>query len=244
MTVVHKGKKSAGRQLVSTNARRAVSGSRYISFPYEAVERAILAVTNELTPDFFAPAADRAAVQKAEANLAELEGRIAKIKNTLVDGDGADYSEQLEVLQRLVGKRRAWRAELDGLSAARHTPAADNLKYTQQVIAQLDTLTGEELTALRGKLQSRFRTLIEGIEMLTVARGTRRRAYMHVHYQGGGLRLVIADVQQGKFVSSWGWGKQLDKPNVNFDFHSEKGIREIELFGTSWLPWGMSGKTK
>ena len=108
---VNKGKKSSGPSLVNYKAALGVKGARYVGFPLDVLERAVLSVCAKSTRGLL-PEGDDAAdrVLILTGKRADAEGRMEKIKAQLVEG--GELAPLVDVLRTLDAKLMAINDEL------------------------------------------------------------------------------------------------------------------------------------
>jgi DNA invertase Pin-like site-specific DNA recombinase len=195
LTLVNKGN---GRVLVSSAAQRGENGSVYLSFPYAALEDAMLRFLTELkASDLCGPSEDARSiqdeVQAAEGRLADIERRIGQVKTRLLEEDGFD--ELADVLKRLTLKRDEQLNLIEQLRQQSHNQADNNLTDVQDVIGMLGRSKGKDLFGLRTRLAARIRQLISEVwvlvqEVKDEGRPRYRMAYVQVWLRGGGVRCM------------------------------------------------------
>ncbi|VTU02437.1 site-specific recombinase : Site-specific recombinase OS=Rhizobium fredii (strain HH103) GN=SFHH103_03916 PE=4 SV=1: Resolvase: Recombinase [Gemmataceae bacterium] len=184
--VVNKGGKAAGPALVSYKAAQGVPGARYVSFPLDTFERAVLSCLREIDPREVLPdhdaAADRAAV--LAGRHAELEARVAEIQAQLVAG--GHLAPLVEVLRQVDAERDRVGLEL---AAARRESAAPLSAAWGEARGLVDAVeTAADPTEARTRLRAAVRRIVEGVWCLFVARGPVRLAAVQVWFAGGAHR--------------------------------------------------------
>jgi hypothetical protein len=190
----------SGSALIIRNRRRGSSpslvpyaseqgvGAKSISFPLHAFEASILSHLKELDPRELLPAADGSAdkVLVLTGKVADLEARVAKVRDEIIDGDDDVGLEVLRALER----KRAAVAEV--LAAARRdaaTPLAASWGECKSILATL--AAAPDPTAARMRLRSALRRICDGIWCLFTARGATRVAAVQLHFAGGGSRSYL-----------------------------------------------------
>jgi DNA invertase Pin-like site-specific DNA recombinase len=200
MTLVDKGKRGVGPQLVSSAATRGEPGSKYASFPCCHLEDALLRWTKELSPDDLLPegdhdqAADELAI--AEGRLAEVREKIERCKQRLMAD--TDFDALLDVLSRLESEAADVAARRDRLQQEMHAKRPASLRDSQQLIGALKRAEGDDVVALRLRLRAKLRRIIEEIWMLIIPRAKERIALLQVHLAGGHFRKLAIHVQHGQ----------------------------------------------
>src|SRR5262249_28183179 len=110
--------------LVGYRADMGAKGSKYVSFPHEVFERAILSRLREIDAREILPDSDAAGkVLALTGKLADIEGRVEKVKAQIIEGDGGD-DVGLDVLRALERKRATAAAELAEAKREAASPTA------------------------------------------------------------------------------------------------------------------------
>lgn len=199
MTLVHKGAKSSGAQVVSAAAQRGEPESTYASFNYSALERAILRWTTELKPDDLSDTADRQQAEDqltvVEARLADVVKRIEHCQNQLISETGFDAL--VEVLRRLQDEREQLLASRDRLQQELHVEKSSTLRDSQELIKKLTDAEGEELVSLRLRLRSRLKRILSEVWVLVLIEGFNRTALLQVHLSNGTHRKLLVRTHRG-----------------------------------------------
>jgi DNA invertase Pin-like site-specific DNA recombinase len=174
--------------LVSSGAIKGEPGSKYVTFPYAALEDSVLKLLVELKPADLTASEDGAAadtVDILQAKVADLTVRVKAVQERLLTNP--DLEELLTVLERLGAERKAAAKELEKARVkAAAAPTALVLRDCRELVNMLATATGEELLKLRTRLKARLRQLIEKVLVLVVAGpGRRRAAAVQVRFADG-----------------------------------------------------------
>ncbi len=182
-----KGPKGGGPALASYRACNGVRGARYVSFPLEPFEQAVLCRLREVDPREVLPGgADDAAsaVLALAGRLAETEGRIEAVKAQLLAG--GDLAPLVDVLRSLEAKRVA---EAGELAAARREAASPLASAWGECRSLLDALArAPDPDEARVRLRAVLRRVVAGVWCLFVNRGTKRLAAVRVQFSGGAHR--------------------------------------------------------
>ncbi len=200
MTLIDKGRRNSGQQIVSAAAQRGERGARYVSFPYPPLEDALLRWTKELKPADLLPnagpdeAADELAV--SQAAVVELQEKIERCKKRLITSP--DFDALIDVLARLENQLADTAARRDRLQQELHAKRPASLKDSQQIINLLRTADEGQAEALRLRLRSKLRRIIEEIWILVVPGTNERTALVQVHLAGGRFRKLAVRVRRGQ----------------------------------------------
>lgn len=199
MTIVDKGAKSSGIQIVSAAAQRGQPGSTYASFRYGALEEAILRWTTELTPEDLSDTSDRQQavdeIEVTEARLLDLGKRIEHCQRQLVS-DG-EFQTLVEVLRRLEDEREVLLARRERLQQQLLIESETTLRDSQQLIERLAASRGEELVNLRLRLRTRLKRIIHEIWVLVLVDGLKRKALVQMGLANGSHRKLLVGVERG-----------------------------------------------
>jgi hypothetical protein len=198
----NKGKKGGGPILVGYRAVQGVAGAKCVSFPLTPLEAAIRKRLRELDPRDLLPrdtSTDR--VLSLSGRLAELEGKVEKVKAKLL-GDDADLDPLVDVLRKLEADRKA---AADALAAARREAASPLAAAWGEAQAMADVIDpGSEPADFRVRLRAALRRIVTGIWCLFVTRGRHRLAAVQIWFEGGGHRdyAILYDPPHGNGAAS------------------------------------------
>ncbi len=183
---VHKGEKSGGPALASYRAANGVKGTKYVSFPLEVFERAILSCLREIDPHEVLPGGNGAAdrLLALTGRLADVEARVEQVKAQLIDG--GDVPALADVLRTLETRRAALAEELAEAQRQAASPLSAAWGEAKSLLATLDAAPDPEETRLR--LRAALRRMVEGIWCLFVARGALRIAAVQIWFAGDSCR--------------------------------------------------------
>jgi DNA invertase Pin-like site-specific DNA recombinase len=234
MHLIKKYKNSPSR-IVSSGAR--IGLIEYVSFPYAALESALLRFLTELAVDDVELADNKAEIATLEGKHVEIEMKLEKIERIMIAGEG-DFDSLLKVQAGLEKQRKAIRDGLDARRAEEQNSKADVLCDTQKVITRLENAMGQDRANLRDELQGRIRLLVKAIIVLCVRRGNRARAYVNIHYRGdaGGVRIIIVDAERGKLVDTWYGNKRHEKTYADLDLGQAAVRRRLSVLGEALFP--------
>jgi DNA invertase Pin-like site-specific DNA recombinase len=171
MGVTYKTNKGAKyqRMLTSSGASQGVRGSMYCSFPLALFERAFLELVTELRPEDVLPREPDQVedeIATLEGQLGDLDARIARVKEEAEAHPNLDAL--LDLLVKLAESRKAMAQRLDAARSKRANGERESLREVQSLSGMLDGAAGEELEALRSRLQSAIRGLVKEIWLLVV----------------------------------------------------------------------------
>jgi hypothetical protein len=187
LQIVNKGKKGS-RSLVPYQALQGVKGSRYVSFPFDVFERALLSQLREIKPADIVPKKD-SETQKTEAligRLAHVDAEIEKLKTRLQ----ARYSDAVaDVLERHEGNRKKLAEKLSQAHQQAASPLREALGEWRSLIDVLD----KDKDA-RVRLRATLRRIVEGVWCVFVRQGSMRLAEVQVWFKRG-------DVDKGAYRS-------------------------------------------
>jgi DNA invertase Pin-like site-specific DNA recombinase len=171
--------------LVSYRASQGANGSKYVSFPLEVFEPAVLSCLREINPRDLLP--DQKEIDKTLAlsgKLAEVEGRIERLKARLKTDD--DLDTLVDAVRELEAKRKRLAQELGRAQQEAASPLAEAWASCRNLAETLDK--APDPAAARVKLRSAIRRIIEGVWCLFVARGATRLAAVQIWFTGGARR--------------------------------------------------------
>jgi DNA invertase Pin-like site-specific DNA recombinase len=197
MEIVNKGKRSNGRKLVSSAARRGEKGAKYVSFPYNDFELAVLSFLKEIKPADILPNQPQADTLRDQlegtiGKLASIKSKIKKMKAKLTALDDSDMFDSLmDVFTDLEKQKRDTAGKLEQLKLELHHSTEPTIADTQEIIEMLDSAKGDELTELRIRLKARIRSLVSEIWVVPLANGKHRIALTQVFFQQGGLEVIV-----------------------------------------------------
>jgi DNA invertase Pin-like site-specific DNA recombinase len=208
---LHLVNKGTGRLLAPYNATKGLDGSRFVSFPFDTFERAVLSCLREVDPRDVLPQED-GGQDKAlvlAGRLAELEAEIDKVKDRLQ----ARYSDAVaDVLERHEDEHKALVAQMDEASREAASPLGAAWGECLSLLDAVDTAPDAEEARLR--LRAALRRIAEGFWCLFLARGSWRVAAVQVWFTGGARRdyLIVHRAATGGAVgerpSRW-WARSL-----------------------------------
>ncbi len=164
------------RVLIPGGSKRGTSAVRFVSFPYDAFERAILSKLKEIDPAEILPADDGTASRVVElaGKAGEIGGRIDQLKARLRDGDLA----ALDVLREWEGEYRRVADELSVARAEAANPLAEAWGEARSLADVLET------NDTRLRLRAALRRVVSSVWCLFVARGSTRLAAVQVWFAG------------------------------------------------------------
>jgi DNA invertase Pin-like site-specific DNA recombinase len=176
-----KGKKGGGRILVSYKAIHGVEGSKFVGFPFDTFEAAVLSCLREIDPHEILngdTGPDETLALAGE--LARVEARIAELEAELLEGDVAALAKVLRQLE-------AQKKDLaEKLAEARHKaahPASEAWGECQSLAAAVDEAPDQE--EVRVRLRAALRRIVEGVWCVFLGRGPFRVAAVQIWFAGG-----------------------------------------------------------
>lgn len=175
---VDKGKKGV-KSLVSYRAAQGLGNA--VSFPMEVFEQAVLSRLREIDPRDILPSTSPAEDQVLILSgvLADLEGRIAKIKAKLLEG--GDLDVLVDVLRTLDADRRDTAERLAGARQEAASPLSDGWGKLKTLVEVLDNDS-------RVRLRAALRRVVSEIWCLFLRVGRSRVALVQLYFAGGGSR--------------------------------------------------------
>jgi DNA invertase Pin-like site-specific DNA recombinase len=179
-----KSKPGTGKVLVSYKATQGIG--RFISFPFAAFERAVLSCLKEIDPRAILDKKDKSGdkLLALAGRLAEVEGRLERIKARLLDGG------EIEVLADAARDLESKRQEVaDQLAEARReaaSPAVEAWGRAKSLIGVLDKAPDPEETRVR--LRAAIRRIVDSAWLLVVASGSVRVCAVQLWFKDGKRR--------------------------------------------------------
>ncbi len=171
-------------RMVSYGAMRGKDGARYVSFPYAAFERAVLARLREIDPAEVLGRDDGPDESMALAGeLARVESKIAELEAELENGDVPALARALRAQEE---RRRDLAEKLSEARARAASPLSDAWGEYRTLADVLDQAPDPEET--RTRLRGVLRRMVESMTCLFVARGATRLAAVQVDFAGVGKR--------------------------------------------------------
>jgi DNA invertase Pin-like site-specific DNA recombinase len=239
------------RRLASYRANNGLPGTRFVSFPFDVFEQAVLSLLSEIDPRDVLPqedGEDPGRVLVLTGKLAEIEGRIEKIKARLVDG--GDVPALVDVLRALDEKRAGAGLELAEAERQAASPLSRAWGEYRDLLGALDAAPDREEARMR--LRSAIRRIVEGIWCLFVEsppteragrpRGKKaksaRLAAVQMWFNGGGHRDYLIGYRPSPSGAAW-WarsltGAELKKPGRDFDLRDAEYARMLAERLAAW----------
>lgn len=186
MTVVDKGSKSVPK-IVSARAQRGVSGSKYLSFPYQAFQNAILSHISELKASDIIPGADDsgAILEGLGAELESLERKLEKYQVSLLEEESETI---LKVVRQLEKRKKVLATQIE---QTQEQPS--ELSTTKSLLLTLAQTTGDKLVEVRRAIKAQIPRLVESIWVLVWDYDGERLADIQINYHGGETRWIMVD---------------------------------------------------
>jgi hypothetical protein len=176
---IDKGEKG-GPVLVPYLGELGVNGEKAISFPYPAFEKAVLQLLSEVDPDEIVGNGEAEKVQELTGRLAEVEKRIEALKEALLTGD-------VQAVVEVLRKQEALKARLaEELAVANQALASPASAAWGECLSLAGAI--EKNPALRVRLRSALRRIVESLWVLIVPRGRDRLCAVQVSFADGNKR--------------------------------------------------------
>jgi DNA invertase Pin-like site-specific DNA recombinase len=237
MHLIYSGssRKNNTRVVVSYGCRNGEPGSVHMPFPYDAIERAFLAMVRELKASDVL--GDK--VHEREEEMIALKGKRQELDRKITAVQQRAREEKgiealLSLLETLDKDRKAVNAQLERLQAeiAHQQPTA--LRDTQSLVELLSKTEGEERKELRTKIKARIKQLVSEVWVLVwdVTPGI-RAAEVHVFFHTGRVRgILLAWSRRGRYrglITSFGAvlvqpGEAVTVPELR-QYRSDPGVR-------------------
>ena len=167
MRLVTKGNENRHKYLQCENARRNAGCTQKKLHKYFPIERHILASIGSLAygdPETSANPLDMQ-IQKAKSDAADLERRYNALSESMGIDIGPLGIKRLAALEtahsEAIKTLRQLESEAKQMTAA---PLAGRLSETQTLIESMDKLTGDDLIAVRSRINTGLRNFIEGLK--------------------------------------------------------------------------------
>lgn len=183
---VNKGRKGAGVSLVPYRATNGVKGAKYVSFPVEVLERAVLSCLREIDPRDVLPRENHSGdeILQLTRKRGDLEKRIEKVKAQFLTEE--DLAPLVEVLRTLENKRQVTADQLAEANRKAVSPLSAVWAKFDSLLAALEAAP-DPLEA-RVRLRSALRRMVDGVWCLFTRSGARRLAAVQLHFLGGARR--------------------------------------------------------
>jgi len=197
MTLVHKGNRSSGSQLVSSGAQRKERGSEYLAFSYAPIEKAILMWCRELRIEDIT--AEEKQTSDAEERLEIAKGKLGQFDSAVTAIQSRLLADPtnltlLDTLSKMDGEKAAAKEDVEQLQREMHVPEDSGLADAQSVIDLLKKNQRTKTTReIRTRLKSLLRTLIREIWVWVEVEKDQhmRTAYLQMHLSSGLVRKVM-----------------------------------------------------
>jgi hypothetical protein len=236
LQIVDKGGKTHGPVFVSYKAIHGVEGAKYVTFPRDTLELAVLSRLKEIDPREIMPNDEPAVdlVSTLTARLTGIEARIGKIQAALTSTDD-DVAPLMQSLRRLETDRLDVAAELAKARHAAATPLSNGWNEAQSLVVMLTE--AEDPEAVRMRLRAALRRIVERIVCLFVDRQGVRLAALQMEFTGGSHRVFLiwhkrghgSGNAKGNRPSTWGVLSTPMNPEPDgFDLKNKKDIRVLD----------------
>lgn len=164
------------------------------SYPYWAIEGALLGVIREVDPaEVIGPDHTPDELRVREAELVRCEADVANLEVELERGD--DIPSVVRVLRKKEQLRAGLAADVARLRQQAASPLASSWGVAQTLADVL--ATAPDPHDARVRLRSALRRIVEVIYLLVVPVGADRRAAVQVVFKGGFARLVVVHARRG-----------------------------------------------
>ena len=202
MQMVDKG---TGRQIVSGSARGGLS--EYIAFPYPAVEQVMLDLMKTITPADILPVTNNSEMAD---QLEKLVGKLGKIEHGIATAQSKMQSDPVlidslsPVVRNLAVQKQGLETTIEEIRHELHSslPTADECQKLSQLVQDA---IGEELDLNRRRFREAFRSIVQRVDVLTLAEGHWRQAFIRVLFDNGVTRMLVANCHRAKLVSAGGF---------------------------------------
>jgi DNA invertase Pin-like site-specific DNA recombinase len=177
---VNKGKKGSGVALAPYKATQGVG--KYVAFPFDVFERAVLSCLREIDPGEILPKKDRSGekVLALSGKLQEVQDRITRIRAKLMEAP--DIESVIDTLRELDENRKAIEIQLLEARQEAASPLMEAWGQVRSLIDVLDSVPDPEETRVR--LRAAIRRIVESVWLLVVRRGSTRLAAVQVWFAG------------------------------------------------------------
>lgn len=202
MQIVDKG---SGRQIVSGAARGGIS--EYIAFPYAAVEQVMLDLMKTITPADILPVTNNSEMSD---HLEKLVGQLGKIEHGIANAQSKMQADPVlidtlsPVVRNLAVQKQKLEASIEEIRHELHStlPTADECQKLSQLVQDV---AGKELNLNRRRFREVFRSIVQRVDVLSLAEGHWRQAFLRVLFDNGRTRIIVANCHRAKFVSGGGF---------------------------------------
>ncbi len=202
MQMVDKG---SGRQIVSSAAKGGIGD--YIAFPYPAVESVVLDLMKTITPSDILPVTNNSELSD---QLEKLVGQLGKIEHGIANAQAKMQADPIlidalsPVARNLAVQKQELESSIEEIRHELHSslPTADECQKLAQLVQDA---TGKELNTNRRRFREVFRSLVQRVDVLSLADGHWRQAFLRVLFENGRTRIIIANCHRAKLVSAGGF---------------------------------------
>jgi DNA invertase Pin-like site-specific DNA recombinase len=225
------GEKRGGVKLVNAWAMEGRAGAKYVSFPLDVFEKAILSRLAEINPaDLVSGYNPGDEVPPLEGKVSDVEKRIKRIQDQMVDGDD-DIKPLMAVLRKLEVERQA---AADALALAREkaaNPVGAAWDQCQSIARTLDA--AKDVSDTRTRLRSALRRIVRDIRCLFIEKGMSRIAVVQIWFESGHHRdymiLYTAPHMRSGHPAKW-WVRSFVSPagSGEFDLRTPGAAGELE----------------
>lgn len=189
-TIAYSHAKRRASHLIPVNAKHGIETSKWVAFPADLFERAVLSQLAEIDPaDILPPGEGNDNVVMLSAKLADLDNRVQKLSVELETGD--DIPAVVNAIRKLQGQR----AELvEQLEAAKRESASPKSEAWGEIKTLVDALdSAPDPHDARVKLRAALRRVAEWVYCFFVAPGKKgkRAAFVEVQFYDGVYRQYV-----------------------------------------------------
>lgn len=202
--------------LVSAGAFRGEPGSKYITMPYDIVERGFFCFVEELTPADLASPTNHNERATLRDKLAALERDIAKIKATY---DKNPESENL--LEMIVKREREKRVVQQQIEQLKRRSSASPIKALEDVQSMLDVLETAD-RAMREKIAVRVRRLVSEMRLIVYGHNGHKLGLCQVYFDNDTVRQFVITLDSEFFGEPVAIGGRLERQPL-FDLRKYDG---------------------
>lgn len=197
MNMIMKGKKAAGKQLVSSYARSGKGEYRAVS--YQAIETALLSLMRSIKTEDILPSTDHAEknrqLEKLIGSLGKNQHKINRINKQLEDEDGAMIEALFPLLKKLTTKKNEIEAEINRLEAELH----NSLPTVSETVDLVSCVNDSDLN--RRRFRQLFRQLVERVDLLVLVDGHWRQAFLRLRFFNQKVRTIVANTHRANLMS-------------------------------------------
>jgi hypothetical protein len=226
------GRGGSRRVLINT-AAGAGKADRFVTFPLDIFEKAVVSCLKEIDPRDIVTGGDGPDEAQTLANrLAWIEAKSAELSTELLSGD---VPAVVKVLRELDAEKKDLTRKLTAARSRAAHPRAERWGEVQELLDALEKPGDSD--EVRVRFRSALRAIVENIWILIVSNGRTRWCAIQIWFDGGQKRrdyLVMhrpaRGNQYGRQEGTW-WARSLtsDDPDVaNLDLRRRRDALALE----------------